>query len=359
MTALTSEGALVCVRPHGWITPDADDAFGQILAFARRAEQLGFDGLFLGDRMLAAATTESGTVYGASMLEVTTTLAALAAATERLLLGPLVLVAPYRHPIPLAKALATIDVISGGRLVLGAGTGWNRREFATLGIDPKGRGDQLEATLDVLRKLWAGETVDSTTRWWSFDDVALTPRPAGGRQVPVWLASFSPDSALDWADAPPPAARRVLDRVGRVADGWAPLVYSASSMRRLSADVLAAAWSHILQTAADHGRKRSDIDFVLSDWCCVVESTDDERRCREALATFFAGDWQDARRTYTIGTREEVAAGIAAQATGIDRVDGYVLTPLIDDPEQLDALAELPLRGRTTVNRPAVATTDA
>lgn len=330
----------VHVRPHGWIPPRADGAFAATLAWAEHAERLGFDGLFLGDRMLAAATTEAGTVYGASMLEVTTTLAAIAARTERLKLGSLVLVTPYRHPVPLAKTLATIDVISGGRLILGAGAGWNRREFGVLGIDPAGRGRRMDAAIDVLRRLWAGETVSSTSEWWAFDDVALTPLPPR-EAIPVWLASFSPDSALDWTDAPPPSTRRVLDRVARIADGWAPLVYSASSKRRLDPAVLAAAWRYVLERADAHGRTRDELDFVLSDWCCIVESAEDERRCRAALATFFTGSWDEARRTYTIGTREQVAEGLAAQTAGIDRVDGSVLTPLIEDPEQLDALAEL------------------
>lgn len=340
------------VRPHGWIPPRADGAFAATLAWAEHAERLGFDGLFLGDRMLAAATTEAGTVYGASMLEVTTTLAALAARTEHLKLGSLVLVTPYRHPVPLAKTLATVDVISGGRLILGAGTGWNRREFGVLGIDPAGRGRRMDAGIDVLRRLWAGETVSSTTEWWDFADVALTPLPPGGHQIPVWLASFSPDSALDWVDVPPPASRRVLDRVARIADGWAPLVYSASSKRRLDPAVLAAAWRYILEQATALGRTRDQLDFVLSDWCCIVESAEDERRCREALATFFTGSWDEARRTYTIGTREQVAEGLAAQTAGIDHVDGYVLTPLVEDPEQLDALAELTgRRSRTPASR--------
>lgn len=340
MTEVT-QGPRVCVRPHGWIDRRADGAFAALAEWARHAERLGFDGLFLGDRMLPEATAEDGVVYGRSMLEVTTLLAGLAASTERLLLGSLVLVLPYRHPLPLAKTLASLDVISEGRIVLGAGVGWNRREFAALGIDPSERGRRFEAALETMRRLWRGERVSERTPWWELEDVALAPLPHGGRQLPVWIASFSPESALDWTDRPPRSAWRVLERVGRLADGWVPLIYSASSMRRLEPAVLAAAWQEVLEAAERHGRGRDDVDFVLSDWCCVVESESDRRRCERALATFFAGDWEDAKRTYTIGTGDEVAEALLAQTEGIDRVDAWVLTPLVDDDlGQLDALRE-------------------
>ena len=130
--------------------------------FLRRSEQLGFDGLFVGDRLLPAAVGSehsSGAVYGASMLEATTTLAALAAVTERMLLGPLVMVVPYRHPIQLAKTVATLDVISSGRLVLGVGLGWNETEFTALELDRSRRAPDFEESLDICRALWAGNTV--------------------------------------------------------------------------------------------------------------------------------------------------------------------------------------------------------
>lgn len=330
---------LVCVRPPGWISGADDNAFERMANWARHAEALGFDGIFLGDRLMAQADTDGQTVYAASMLEVTTTLAALAAATEHLLVGPLVLVLPYRHPVQLAKVLSTLDIISGGRLVLGAGLGWNRREFDTLGIDKAERGPRAEAALDVMRRLWRGERV-SLDQWWRFDDVSLSPRPQSGRNIPVWLASFSPDSALDWAEEPPPSARRTLDRIGRLADGWVPLIYSASNRRRLNPSVLGRAWQRILTTANNNGRTRDELSFVLSDWCQVVETPADERHCRQALEGFFTGDWDEARQTYTIGSPDDVVHGLSTQTACVDHVDAYILTPLSDDLKQLDALAK-------------------
>jgi probable F420-dependent oxidoreductase len=340
--------APVCVRPPGWISPESPDAFSAMRSWAIRAEQLGFDGLFLGDRLLPAAVGSehsSGSVYGASMLEATTTLAALAAITERILLGPLVMVLPYRHPIQMAKTVATLDVISGGRLILGAGLGWNEAEFTALGLERSQRATRFEEALTICRALWSGETVSHEGAW-TFADVALAPLPARPGGPPVWMASFSPGSALDWTADVPAVARRTLHRIGRLGDGWVPLVYSASARRRIDPVVLGRAFEHVLDGADAVARTRDDIDFIYSDWCYVIESAGDEARCREALRGFFNGTWSEALRTYTIGTAEQVADQIAAQSAQIDRVDGYVLTPLGSDPGQLDALTDVRSRLR-------------
>jgi probable F420-dependent oxidoreductase len=331
------EGTLVCVRPPGWITP-RPDPLTDVLSWAEHAEELGFDGVFVGDRLLSEAVKDGRQVYGASMLEATVVLAAIAARTSRLLLGPLVMVLPYRHPVQLAKSIASLDALSGGRVVLGAGIGWNPKEFETLGIPMAGRAARFEETIEILRRLWTGERVSHHGATWRMDDVQVTPPPANG-SPPIWLASFSPGQALDWTTDLPPNTRRQLERVGRLADGWVPLVYSASSRRRIDPEVLARAWGFVLESAQRHGRARGDIDFIFSDWCYVLDGPGAEERCRRALGRFFRGSWEDAQRTYTIGTRDEVVRKMRAHTAGIDRVDGYVLTPLSDEPGQLESLA--------------------
>ncbi len=331
---------LVCVRPPGWVGTDATELAPMILGWAVTAETLGFDGIFLGDRLLSEADSAvgKGVVYGASMLEVTTTLAAIAARTTRMLLGPLVMVFPYRHPLQLAKVTATLDVLSQGRLVLGAGIGWNKAEFDALHIPMTGRGAQFEEYVPLLRQLWAGEGVTHDGPSWSFDGARVTPMPCQTGGPPIWLASFSPDSALAWTDLPD-TAKRVLRRVATVGDGWVPLVYSASSKRRLSPDILARGWDYIQQEAATRSRGRDDLSFVYSDWCYALSGSDSVNRCQAALARFFHGTWEDALRTYSIGQPDELVKKFKAQTVGIDRVDAYVLTPLDEDFEQLELLA--------------------
>ncbi len=277
-------------------------------------------------------------MYGASMLDATVILSAIAARTERIRLGPLVLVFPYRHPVQLAKTMASLDVVAGGRLILGAGIGWNQREFDTLGISRAGRGPRFEEQLSLVRRFWRGEAV-SHAGTWPLDEVRVSPLPVQPGGPPVWLASFSPGQALDWTGSLPDPTLRVLDRVGRLAETWVPLIYSASAKRRLDADVLAQAWTRVLASARHAGRSRADIDFVFSDWCYVLDGPGAERRCNEALSSFFSGDWEEAQHTYTIGTREQILEKIATHVQGIDHVDGYILTPLSDEPGQPELLA--------------------
>ena len=336
---VTTDAVLVCVRPPGWVN-ESSGSVTDLVGWAEQAEQLGFDGVFVGDRLLGEATTPGGAVvYGASMIDVTVVLAAMAARTEKIFLGPLVLVFPYRHPIQLAKTFASLDALSGGRVIVGAGMGWNAREFEALGIPRAGRADLFEEALPLVRRLWSGDPITHTGSTWQFEDVQVLPPPARPGGPPVWLASFSPGQALDWSDSFPPATRRQLERVGRLADGWVPLVYSASNKRRLGAETLAAAWRLVTDSARLSGRTRADIDFVYSDWCYVLDRPGATERCKAALARFFHGSWEDAQRTYTIGTADQVLDKIRAHTAVIDRVDAYILTPLSDETEQLRLLA--------------------
>jgi len=340
MDLLTPGGPpLVCVRPPGWVT-GAPDTLENLVGWAQRAESLGLDGVFVGDRLIGEATTPGGNVvYGASMIDPVVVLSAMAASTKRIFVGPLVFVFPYRHPIQIAKSFGSLDALSGGRVVLGAGIGWNAREFDALGIPMQGRADRFEEALPLVRRLWSGEPVRHEGEAWRFDDVQISPPPARDGGPPIWLASFSPGQPLDWTDGFPPLVQRQLDRVGRLADGWVPLVYSASAKRRLSAAALGAAWRIVLDSAQRHGRSRADVDFVYSDWCYVLDGPGSVERCQAALSRFFSGSWEDARRTYTIGTADEVVEAITAHTAHVDRVDGYILTPLSGEPDQLTQLA--------------------
>jgi hypothetical protein len=175
---------------------------------------------------------------------------------------------------------------------------------------------------------------------WKFSGVQIVPPPARPGGPPIWLASFSPGQSLDWSpDELPPLSLRQLDRVGRLADGWVPLVYSASAKRRMDPSTLAAAWAKVLDGAAAVGRTREDIDFVFSDWGYVLDGPGSEERCKQALARFFDGTWEDALRTYTIGTADEVLAKLRVHTAGVDRVDAYIFTPLSDEPEQMEQWA--------------------
>ena len=156
-------------------------------------EELGYDSLWLSD---------TATLGDAAPLP---TLAAVAARTERLKLGTGVIVAPARNPVLLAKELATVDAISGGRLFPAMGLGIDEpRESRAIGVEREERPARLAECMGIVRALWAGDPVSHEGRFWSFEDVTLAPRPTRPR-IEIWLAGHAPGA---------------LRRAGRLADGW-------------------------------------------------------------------------------------------------------------------------------------------
>jgi probable F420-dependent oxidoreductase len=146
----------------------------EYLAMARAAEDVGFDSIWVGDHYLYRG--DGGRERGP--WEAWTLLAALAAATERIRLGPLVACLAFHPPAVLAKQAATVQEVSGGRLVVGVGAGWNRTEFDAFGIPFDHRGSRFEEAFEIVRRLLAGERVSFDGRWHRVDDAVLLPPPA-------------------------------------------------------------------------------------------------------------------------------------------------------------------------------------
>jgi len=158
----------------------------EYLALARAAEAAGFDSIWLGDHLLYRG--DGGPERGP--WEAWTLLAALAAQTERVRLGPLVACAGFHPPGLIAKMAATIDEVSGGRFVLGLGAGWNEQEFSAFGIPYDRRVSRFEEAFAIVRGLLAGERVTLAGRFWQADDAVLLPRPA--RRTPLMIGSNGP-----------------------------------------------------------------------------------------------------------------------------------------------------------------------
>lgn len=170
----------------------------ELASMARRAEAVGFDSVWVGDHYLYRddGRPERGP------WEAWATLAALAVVTERVTLGPLVACAGFHAPAVLAKTAATVDEISGGRLTLGIGAGWNRTEFDAFGIPYDRRASRFEEAFEVIRRLLAGEHVTSDGRFVAVQDAVLLPAPR--RRVPLMVGSTGERvlrAALPHADA--------------------------------------------------------------------------------------------------------------------------------------------------------------
>jgi probable F420-dependent oxidoreductase len=170
----------------------------EYLAMARAAEESGFDSIWIGDHLLyrGDGRPERGP------WEAWTLLSAIAAVTERVELGPLVACLGFHPPAVLAKMAATIDEVSGGRFVLGAGAGWNRAEFDAFGIPYDHRVSRFEEAWRIASGLVAGERVTFEGRFHSVHDAVLLPQPR--RRVPLMIGSNGPrmlSIALPRADA--------------------------------------------------------------------------------------------------------------------------------------------------------------
>jgi alkanesulfonate monooxygenase SsuD/methylene tetrahydromethanopterin reductase-like flavin-dependent oxidoreductase (luciferase family) len=158
----------------------------ELAAMARRVESLGFDSLWYGDHLLYR---DGGVSKGP--WEAWTTLSALGAVTERVLLGPFVAATAFHAPAMLAKMAATVDEVSGGRLILGIGAGWNRVEFDAYGFPYDHRVSRFEEAFEIVRRLLGGERFSFDGRYHRVHDAELAPPPPPGGP-PIMIGSVGP-----------------------------------------------------------------------------------------------------------------------------------------------------------------------
>ena len=190
-----------------------------ITEFVRGVEAMGFDHLFVADHVLGADPRfhphPSLATYSheAVVHEALTLMAYLAAITSRLTLATGILILPQRQTALVAKQAAEIDVLSGGRLRLGIGVGWNAVEFEALNETFENRGRRSAEQIALLRALWTQQVVDFRGKFHRISHAGINPMPIQ-RPIPIWFGVGSRDQPV-----PPEAALR---RIGRLADGWSP-----------------------------------------------------------------------------------------------------------------------------------------
>jgi alkanesulfonate monooxygenase SsuD/methylene tetrahydromethanopterin reductase-like flavin-dependent oxidoreductase (luciferase family) len=161
--------------------------FADLVAMARLAEQVGFDALWLGDHLLYELE-----VGARGPWEVWTTLAALAASTERIELGPLVASTSFHAPAMLAKMAATVDAAAGGRLILGLGAGWNEREYTAYGFPFDNRVDRFGEAFTIIRTLLRDGAIDFHGTYYDVADCVLHPRSPRPGGPPLMVGSIGP-----------------------------------------------------------------------------------------------------------------------------------------------------------------------
>jgi len=188
--------------------------------FAQTVEALGFSHVVAYDHVLGANPERPGGWKGpythqSSFLEPFVLFSFMAAHTARLGFLTGILILPQRQTALVAKQAATLDVLSGGRLRLGVGLGWNEVEYIGLGQDFHNRGRRIEEQVDVLRRLWTEPLVTYQGRWHRIEDAGLNPMPRQ-RPIPIWFGG---------------GEDRALQRAARIGDGWLPQARTADEAR--------------------------------------------------------------------------------------------------------------------------------
>ncbi len=215
---------------------------GDWLGDAELAEALGFDSVWVGDHVLWHTPAPDPAVL----------LGALAARTSRVRIGSGVMLAALRPPIVIAKQAATLDLLSGGRFVLGVGAGGeNPAEFAAAGIDVHQRGRRLDETIAICRALWSEPLVTFSGRHYALHDLRFDLPPATPGGPPIWVGGRSPAA---------------LRRAGRLGDGW--LAFAVDPER------FVAGWRAVCDEAERAGRDPAQLTPALQLWCQFDENAD-------------------------------------------------------------------------------------
>jgi probable F420-dependent oxidoreductase len=189
---------------------------GAVRAFAQGVEALGYDYLFVSDHVIGVELSEDNDWNGGSSVPIFRDpfvfSAFMAAATKKIGFSTSVTVIPQRQTVLMARQIADLDELSGGRFRLGVGTGWCKPEYEALGAKFAARGQILEEQIELLRELWTQPKVTRKTPYHTLNDIGLRPLPVQ-RPVPIWIGG---------ADAHLPNVEKLLRRVARMADGWIP-----------------------------------------------------------------------------------------------------------------------------------------
>src|SRR5262245_7169113 len=289
------------VMPGPW--PDGSAAADRFWRLAELCETTAIDSLWLSDRLLAPT------------LEPLTALAAAAGRTRRLKFGTAILVLPFRSPLVTAKALATLELLSGGRVFPAVGVGVrDPRELEAAGVTPGHRGARTDEALEVLHRLWRDDEVTYRGSYFTLDRVRLRPRPA--QPPPLWVGGSS---------------EAALQRAGRLADGWlaslTPPEPFGAAVARIQTHAAAAGraieWDHF----------GTVIPFVLA------PSVEEGWRIAEPYLPRDRADEPTLRAVTAVGPPEAVAETIERYVTRGGRK--FVLRPAGPSEAMLDQLAEL------------------
>jgi alkanesulfonate monooxygenase SsuD/methylene tetrahydromethanopterin reductase-like flavin-dependent oxidoreductase (luciferase family) len=281
-----------------------------LVRYARTAEQLGFDMLCANDHL----------VFAVPWLDGPTALATVIEASGQMTLATTVALVTVRGPVPMAKALAAIDRLSGGRLLVGAGPGSSPGDYHSVGIEFEQRWARLDEAVRTLRVLWGKDPEPFTGRFYSTDGIDLRPLPMQAGGPPIWIGSWGSEAGLR--------------RVARLGDGWLASAYNTTPAS------FAEALSHLDGYLADHGKDPETFPNSLSTmWFYITENRSEaDHIFRHRVVPAINRPESLLRERLPIGPAGSFADLLAAfKEAGLRRV---LLWPVADEARQLELFCD-------------------
>src|SRR5215510_3784619 len=288
-----------------------------LIEFTQRAEALGFYCVTVADHIVIPRNISSPYPYtldgqyrgGRHHLEQKTVMSFLAGATRRIRLVASVMIAPYRHPVVAAKALATLDFLSQGRVILGLGVGWMKEEFEPLGAPRfEDRGRVTDEYIKVFKELWTKENPAFRGNYCNFSSLTFLPKPVQKPHIPIWIGGHS---------------KHAIRRAAELGDGWHPI--GGVPTAPLEPDDLAAKLLLLAQYARAAGRDPKEIRVAFK-----ASLYDRDKASRAGR-----------RRRFTGGAEDIVADAREYRSAGVDYLILDVRTPNREQTlERLNWLAQ-------------------
>ena len=282
-----------------------------LIEYGEKVEALGYDSLWVWDHILL------GVDPSFPVMDSLTTLATLAARTTRIKLGTGVLVLPLRNPVTLGKQLATMDQFSNGRLILGAASGWYKREFDAVGIPFEKRGKLMDENLEILNRLWTEDKVDGKYTAHNISGAVMYPKPVQKPRMPLLIGGY---------------VDRVLRRAGAAGDGWLTYFYQPHHFTK--------SWNKVRAAAREAGK---DPDKLLNASQLPIMVGQSKEAVRADMLEWLNKEWDFpaksdcSRESAIMGSVDECVAQLREHlAVGVQKI---IFVPYRYRSDQIEIIA--------------------